>query len=62
MNKKPAAKWNALESIAWGTGKNTESRRFESKNIQYTQKTFNQVSFAPWTEKTNHVVCEPQSN
>jgi hypothetical protein len=31
-----------------------KEQAFESKNIQYTEKTFNQVSFASWTEKTNH--------
>ncbi len=48
---KPAAKWKALQSIAWGTGKNTKSRHLKAKNIQYTEKTFNHISFAPWTEK-----------
>ncbi len=32
-----------------------KEQALESKNIQYTEKTFNQVSFAPWAEKTNHV-------
>jgi hypothetical protein len=36
--------------------RNRQEQAFESKNIQYTEKTFNHVSFAPWTEKTNHVV------
>jgi hypothetical protein len=58
---KPAAKWKALESRAWGTGKNTKSRRWKEKISSIQKRLLTKlVLFAPWAEKSNHV--KPQSN